>query len=633
MKKIIGWWVALLLVFVTRFVLAADIVLLTDDFNDSLLDSSKWSVIKATGSGSGFIETSAGSSLTESGGFMNITQGATDAGGAYKTALLPVNAQGTITIQRRTKVHRAGQNILMMDGLVNEAGGTVLGWGYFYYVGSTSIYGFGGRYDARFTGVWDAWFDEEITYNPVTGQGTYSINGGTPVTVTGSPLAAGITSVYLRGGAYGWGTGHTKQFDSFTVSQVSVQDSAVVTNLSVGQIEGTRNVQISYDLIAPGHVVVDLAVMQSGSNINAVTLSGALGLMEAGTNQMITWEAGMDWNGQVADLTFNLLSEDGLPMISDINGVVDLAQTGQTNSYAVSDDGDLQFGVDIPSPRYTNNGNNTVTDNLTGFIWWRSPIARSTWEGALGYADYANSEMYGGRGDWRLANIRELMSLLEFGALPLVESGYPFTFLPEYCWSSTSIASLTPITINLIHGFSEIGSWRPNMYSALVAGQSTNAVSCVLKTGQTTSYQSGDDGDIEYGVTVSENRFTDNGNGTVVDNLTGLMWFKDAGVIPSTNWNDAVSFCSNINFAGYDDWRLPNMHEMESLVDYGEAGTYGVPSLPANHPFLFVGMLYWSSTTYTDTDRAYSVRVDNYPYIYISDKIDKRSVLPVRGGN
>ena len=66
-------------------------------------------------------------------------------------------------------------------------------------------------------------------------------------------------------------------------------------------------------------------------------------------------------------------------------------------------------------------------------------------------------------------------------------------------------------------------------------------------------------------------RFTDNGNSTVTDNATGLMWLKDpAGVFTggTCNWATAISNCENLSFAGYTDWRLPNIRELLSIVDF-----------------------------------------------------------------
>ena len=106
----------------------------------------------------------------------------------------------------------------------------------------------------------------------------------------------------------------------------------------------------------------------------------------------------------------------------------------------------------------------------------------------------------------------------------------------------------------------------------------------VEKTGQTTSYAAGDDGDLEKGVTWPSPRFTDNTNGTVTDNLTGLIWLKNANCFGTRTWADALSDCNSLASGSYGlsdgsvagDWRLPNVKELQSLIHYG---VYG-PALP-----------------------------------------------------
>lgn len=130
----------------------------------------------------------------------------------------------------------------------------------------------------------------------------------------------------------------------------------------------------------------------------------------------------------------------------------------------------------------------------------------------------------------------------------------------------------------------------------------------VPKTGRTTCYDengnvrdcagTGEDGEYQKGVASPSPRFTDHGDGTVTDNLTGLMWTKDVQQIPGTmHWQAALDACNNLVYAGYDDWRLPSLRELQSLIDYGQKD----PALPPGHPFEHqVSALYWSSTTYAN---------------------------------
>lgn len=124
----------------------------------------------------------------------------------------------------------------------------------------------------------------------------------------------------------------------------------------------------------------------------------------------------------------------------------------------------------------------------------------------------------------------------------------------------------------------------------------------VPKTGRTTSWLPGDDGDLQIGVPWPDPRFTDKLDGTVIDNLTSLIWTKSANLFGYTySFSDALTFCSSCDEGGYTDWRLPNVRELQSLIDYGQV-QYEKPILPAGHPFTGPfgpgdQWYYWSSTS------------------------------------
>jgi len=157
----------------------------------------------------------------------------------------------------------------------------------------------------------------------------------------------------------------------------------------------------------------------------------------------------------------------------------------------------------------------------------------------------------------------------------------------------------------------------------------------VGKTGQTTSYAPGDDGDWQAGLSSPVPRFTDNGDGTVSDNLTGLIWLKNARCFYS-NWLDALSNCNTLNSGECGlsdgsvegDWRLPNLKELQSLLDYGRYN----PCLPLGHPFSVAsGGGYWSSTTHSFSSYyAWEVQTGG-AYVFATDKTQLKSVWPVRG--
>jgi hypothetical protein len=88
------------------------------------------------------------------------------------------------------------------------------------------------------------------------------------------------------------------------------------------------------------------------------------------------------------------------------------------------------------------------------------------------------------------------------------------------------------------------------------------------------------------------NRFVDNGDGTVTDACTNLMWQKET--TPDTytyTWQQVLQYCDSLELAGHADWRLPNVRELQSIVDYGRYD-------PAIDPvFGAVSGWYWSSST------------------------------------
>lgn len=178
------------------------------------------------------------------------------------------------------------------------------------------------------------------------------------------------------------------------------------------------------------------------------------------------------------------------------------------------------------------------------------------------------------------------------------------------------------------------------------APEASSTPAPVPKSGQTTSYAEGDDGDLQKGEASPDPRFTDNGDGTVTDNLTGLIWLKEANCDGTKTWADALTWvndlydgCSacggNANDCGLSDgssagdWRLPNVNELRSLIDYGEY----LPALPAGHPFSNVQSCYWSSTTSAVySGNAWTIQL-GYGYVNYDNNANAYYVWPVRGGN
>jgi len=107
-------------------------------------------------------------------------------------------------------------------------------------------------------------------------------------------------------------------------------------------------------------------------------------------------------------------------------------------------------------------------------------------------------------------------------------------------------------------------------------GSGSGSVAPVARTGQRASYGDRDDGELEKGVAWPNPRFTNNGDGTVKDELTGLVWLRRPDVFEQRSWSQALSDCNNLDSSDYTwlsdgsipgDWRLPNIRELQSLID------------------------------------------------------------------
>jgi len=146
----------------------------------------------------------------------------------------------------------------------------------------------------------------------------------------------------------------------------------------------------------------------------------------------------------------------------------------------------------------------------------------------------------------------------------------------------------------------------------------------------------GQDGEYRYGDSVSP-RFTDNGDGTVKDNLTGLIWLQNVNCFGARSWTNALTdantlsdgACSLTDGSVVGDWRLPNLRELHSLIDFQNWS----PALPTGHPFSGnFDPHYWSSTTRVyEPFNALYVNLGN-GVVTILPKTNTEGVWPVRGG-
>jgi len=282
--------------------------------------------------------------------------------------------------------------------------------------------------------------------------------------------------------------------------------------------------------------------------------------------------------------------------------------TGQINAY--DEDGnvvsslkpsDSLYGQDAhylkgKKMAFQKNDNGTVTDLNTGLMWQEVPTSEGfDWQGAK---DYVENLELGGYDDWRLPTAKELFSISDFS------EGWPYL--------DTTYFSL----VNNEHVDKSEQYWTANKYLGHTEeGQYTAAFGVNHATGHIKAYPGEapkdrkdrkgpppnnqqprgqeDDNRNENrpppgngerpmsnpmlkhvravrGSIYGENDFKDNGDGTITDNATGLMWAKNDSE-QGLDWKNALYYAENSELAGYSDWRLPNVKELQGIVDYNFA--------------------------------------------------------------
>ncbi|WP_376877871.1 DUF1566 domain-containing protein [Albirhodobacter sp. R86504] len=275
-----------------------------------------------------------------------------------------------------------------------------------------------------------------------------------------------------------------------------------------------------------------------------------------------------------------------------------------------------QDAQDIRTPAdYTDNGDSTVTDNVTGLLWQKTPTSdRLQYADALAACETLD---LGGRTDWRMPSIKELYSLADFrGELLRPEEGEPrpylgteafdfaypdgpMIFAGQY-WSSTLHVKGPVINgrnqgafgFNFADGHIKSYGTGLDFYTGAPSATSGLPTGDGKAPGNFLRCVAGDAG--VYGV----NEFTDNGDGTVTDTATGLMWQQsDDGT--RREWADAMAYCEALDLGGHGDWHLPDSKALQSIVDYDRT------SIPAIDPIFGTTqdsetLDFWTSTTFGD---------------------------------
>jgi hypothetical protein len=258
-----------------------------------------------------------------------------------------------------------------------------------------------------------------------------------------------------------------------------------------------------------------------------------------------------------------------------------LPDTGQTIKAGTTLGQDADYTINAPS--FTDNNDGTITDNVTGLIWQKTDNGESTWDTAVSRTATIAT---GGYSDWRLPTPTELFSIMNHNVgNPAALDTKFFPSNPagaaEYWWSSD------------IYGSDATKIWCVNAGG----GMGPKPKSETLSAGGTLRYHA------RYvrGVKPTNgHNYANNLDGTITDLDTGLMWTQ----VPATarSWTAALDYAENLTLAGYTDWRLPNIKELQTLVDFtlATATTQNGAQAPLNRVLFPTATTpataYWSST-------------------------------------
>jgi hypothetical protein len=211
-----------------------------------------------------------------------------------------------------------------------------------------------------------------------------------------------------------------------------------------------------------------------------------------------------------------------------------------------------------------------------------------------------------GHDDWRLPTIKELYSLINFSGITAMSAAASIPYIDtdyfDFAYGDES-AGERFIDAQYCSDTEYVGTTMggdPTAFGVNFADGRIKGYPIESPMGQKTFYVLYVRGNTDYGI----NNFVDNGDGTITDLATGLMWQKGDS-ITTKNWQQALDYAENLELAGYKDWRLPNAKELQSIVEYTRAPDAANPANrgPAIDPIFNVTETeswYWTGTTHMD---------------------------------
>ena len=335
------------------------------------------------------------------------------------------------------------------------------------------------------------------------------------------------------------------------------------------------------------------------------------------TNTDPTEDSGSLFN---TSLTYKIVDTNQSTCYSSNNGEtrsctgagLDADYLGNTPSYTLGDDG------------------LTVFDNVTELTWTQSTDINN--DGVVDYDDkryqaeavsYCDDLNLANRTDWRLPDIKQAYSLILFSGKDASSfqgtdtSGLTLFLADEFDRAFGDLsATQTSNGFAPLEGVDRIidGQYAStSLYVATTMQGDATMFGVNYVDGRIKGYPLDNKefyvrcvaGNEDYGL----NDFTKNNDATISDATTGLMWQQDDSL--SSDFDHAIELCENDSTAFYTDWRLPNVKELHSIVDYSRsANTDGSAAIdPLFNATSFINEenvidwgYYWASTTHVDND-------------------------------
>jgi hypothetical protein len=290
-----------------------------------------------------------------------------------------------------------------------------------------------------------------------------------------------------------------------------------------------------------------------------------------------------------------------------VKSMLKLPDTGQTGDFTTIFGEDSDYSINPPAFIKHNNG--TVTDTVTGLMWQQGDGGEMTVEKARIYADTLTLAGYT---NWRLPTAQEAYSIVNHNR---PNPAFDITVFSntggEYWWTNdVQVNDATKIWV--VNGGGGIGN---------------HAKTETLSAGGTKKYHARVVRDVRTPQTAIP-QFTDLGNNTVRDNLTGLIWQKTPN--PDTlTWENALQYAENLTLGNASDWRLPNIKEVQSISDVALIA----PSVSTTFFPTIGNKKYWSSSTLSNQPtRAWYLNTQSGITTY-ELKTLRLAVLCVRGNS